>query len=176
MKEIAAAPAVKVRRKSLGRRILEHWQIYLLLLPAVVYFIIFYYWPMAGLQIAFRDYRVSKGIWGSTWVGLKYFRKFFNHPQCLKIISNTLVLSLYTLATFPLSILLALMINELRNRKFKKTVQMVTYAPHFISTVGYRNTIFYTVFGTAFKRLKSFLLSCPLCAFILFYSGTLFLA
>lgn len=114
MKEIAAAPAVKVRRKSLGRRILEHWQIYLLLLPAVVYFIIFYYWPMAGLQIAFRDYRVSKGIWGSTWVGLKCFRKFFNHPQCLKIISNTLVLSLYTLATFPLSILLALMINELR--------------------------------------------------------------
>ena len=135
MKEITAAPAVKVRHKSLGRRILEHWQIYLLLLPAVVYFIIFYYWPMAGLQIAFRDYRVSKGIWGSTWVGFKYFQKFFNHPQCLKIIGNTLVLSLYTLATFPLSILLALMINELRNRKFKKTVQMVTYAPHFISTV-----------------------------------------
>lgn len=135
MKTKADHPAVKVRRKSLGRRMLDHWQIYLLLLPAVIYFIFFYYWPMAGLQIAFRDYRVSKGIWGSAWVGFKYFRKFFNHPQCWKIIRNTLVLSVYTLATFPLSIIMALMINELRARKFKKTVQMVTYAPHFISTV-----------------------------------------
>ena len=102
MKHSAAYPSLQVRHKSLGRRMLDHWQIYLLLLPAIVYFIIFYYWPMAGLQIAFRDYRVSKGIWGSTWVGLKYFQKFFNHPQCWKIIRNTMVLSLYTLATFPL--------------------------------------------------------------------------
>ncbi len=65
--------APKFCRRSLGRRMLDHWQIYLLLLPAIVYFILFYYKPMAGLQIAFRDYRVSKGIWNSTWVGLKYF-------------------------------------------------------------------------------------------------------
>ena len=78
MKHSAAHPSLQVRHKSLGRRMLDHWQIYLLLLPAIVYFIIFYYWPMAGLQIAFRDYRVSKGIWDSTWVGLKYFQKFFN--------------------------------------------------------------------------------------------------
>ena len=71
MKHSATHPSLQVRHKSLGRRMLDHWQIYLLLLPAIVYFIIFYYWPMAGLQIAFRDYRVSKGIWGSTWVGLK---------------------------------------------------------------------------------------------------------
>lgn len=135
MREPAAIPVVKIRHKSLGRRILDHWQIYMLLLPAVVYFIIFYYWPMAGLQIAFRDYRVSKGIWGSNWVGFKYFQKFFNHPQCWMIIRNTLVLSLYTLATFPLSIAAALMINELKVGLFKRTVQMVTYAPHFISTV-----------------------------------------
>ncbi len=126
---------MKHYRKSLGRRILDHKQIYLLLLPALVYYFIFYYMPMTGLQIAFRDYRVSKGIWGSDWVGLKYFIKFFNHPQCWKIIRNTLVLSLYTLATFPLSILAALMIYEIRGNMFKKTVQMVTYAPHFISTV-----------------------------------------
>lgn len=125
----------KINRKSLGRRIVDHWQIYLLLLPAVVYFVIFYYWPMAGIQIAFKDYRTSLGIWGSHWAGLKYFRKFFNHPQCWKIIKNTLVLSLYSLATFPLPVVVALMINELQNKYFKKTVQMVTYAPHFISTV-----------------------------------------
>lgn len=135
MKENAAVPVMKVQRKTLKKRILDHWQLYLLLLPVVIYFILFYYWPMAGLQIAFRDYRVSKGIWGSAWVGLKYFLKFFNHPQCWKIIRNTLVLSLYTLATFPLPIIMALLLNELRNRKFKKTVQMITYAPHFISTV-----------------------------------------
>ena len=135
MKHTTAVSGLQVRHKSLGQRILDHWQIYLLLLPAVIYFIIFYYWPMAGLQIAFRDYRVSKGIWGSTWVGLKYFQKFFQHPQCWKIIRNTMVISLYTLATFPLSIIMALLINELRGKKFQKTVQMVTYAPHFISTV-----------------------------------------
>ena len=135
MKHTTAVSGLQVRHKSLGRRILDHWQIYLLLLPAVIYFIIFYYWPMAGLQIAFRDYRVSKGIWGSTWVGLKYFQKFFQHPQCWKIIRNTMVISLYTLATFPLSIIMALLINELRGKKFQKTVQMVTYAPHFISNV-----------------------------------------
>ena len=135
MKHTTAVSGLQVQHKSLGRRMLDHWQIYLLLLPAVIYFIIFYYWPMAGLQIAFRDYRVSKGIWGSTWVGLKYFQKFFQHPQCWKIIRNTMVISLYTLATFPLSIIMALLINELRGKKFQKTVQMVTYAPHFISTV-----------------------------------------
>ena len=122
MKHTTAVSGLQVRHKSLGQRILDHWQIYLLLLPAVIYFIIFYYWPMAGLQIAFRDYRVSKGIWGSTWVGLKYFQKFFQHPQCWKIIRNTMVISLYTLATFPLSIIMALLINELRGKKFQKTV------------------------------------------------------
>lgn len=135
MKHTTAVSACRCGTRVLGQRILDHWQIYLLLLPAVIYFIIFYYWPMAGLQIAFRDYRVSKGIWGSTWVGLKYFQKFFQHPQCWKIIRNTMVISLYTLATFPLSIIMALLINELRGKKFQKTVQMVTYAPHFISTV-----------------------------------------
>ncbi len=131
----ASTSLPSIRHKGLGRRIIEHWQIYLLLVPAVVYFFIFYYMPMAGLQIAFRDYRVSKGIWNSAWAGFKYFEKFFAHPQCWKIIRNTLVLSLYTLATFPLSIIAALLINELRSNRFKKVVQMVTYAPHFISTV-----------------------------------------
>ncbi len=123
------------RQRPLFRRIVESWQIYLLILPAILYIFLFYYMPMSGLQIAFKDYRVSKGIWGSSWVGWKYFIKFFNYPHCWKIIRNTLVISLYSLATFPLSIILALFINELNGSRFKKTVQMVTYAPHFISTV-----------------------------------------
>lgn len=135
MRRCTSVPDLKLNTRRLSQRLLDHWQIYLLLAPAVIYFIIFYYWPMAGLQIAFRDYRVSKGIWGSAWVGFKYFEKFFSHPQCWKIIRNTLVISLYSLATFPLSILVALLINEIRSGAFKKTVQMVTYAPHFISTV-----------------------------------------
>ena len=125
----------RLREKTLLQRMLAYWQIYLLILPAILYIFFFYYMPMTGLQIAFKDYRVSKGIWGSEWVGLKYFIKFFNYPHCWRIIRNTLVISLYSLATFPLSILLALFINELQSVRFKKTVQMVTYAPHFISTV-----------------------------------------
>ncbi|MDD6884170.1 MAG: ABC transporter permease subunit [Eubacteriales bacterium] len=135
MQKAASDPARCLQPKSLGRRMLDHWQIYLLVAPAVIYIFLFNYLPMVGLQIAFRDYRASKGIWGSQWVGLKYFIKFFNYPNCWKIIRNTLVLSLYSLATFPLSIIAALLINELRSVGYKKVVQMVTYAPHFISTV-----------------------------------------
>ena len=135
MQKAASDPARCLQPKSLGRRMLDHWQIYLLVAPEVIYIFLFNYLPMVGLQIAFRDYRASKGIWGSQWVGLKYFIKFFNYPNCWKIIRNTLVLSLYSLATFPLSIIAALLINELRSVSYKKVVQMVTYAPHFISTV-----------------------------------------
>lgn len=135
MRKNATVQEMQRYSRGFGRRIADHWQLYLLLAPAVIYFFIFYYMPMPGLQIAFRDYRVSKGIWGSDWAGLKYFEKFFSHPQCWQIIRNTLVISLYSLATFPLSVVVALLINELRSGAFKKTVQMVTYAPHFISTV-----------------------------------------
>ena len=135
MQKAASDPARCLQPKSLGRRMLDHWQIYLLVAPAVIYIFLFNYLPMVGLQIAFRDYRASKGIWGSQWVGLKYFIKFFNYPNCWKIIRNTLVLSLYSLATFPLSIIAALLINELRSVSYKKVVQLGTYAPHFISSV-----------------------------------------
>ena len=96
MKHSAAHPSLQVRHKSLGRRMLDHWQIYLLLLPAIVYFIIFYYWPMAGLQIAFRDYIATKGISGSTWVGTKYFASFFKTRQFPRLLGNTIGISLYS--------------------------------------------------------------------------------
>ena len=103
--------------------------------PAIIIVICMSYFPMYGVQIAFKNFKPSKGIWGSPWVGLKFFEKFVKNPLFGRLIWNTMRISLYSLATFPLPVLLALMINELDNQAFKKTVQMVTYAPHFLSTV-----------------------------------------
>ena len=107
-----------------------------LLLPAVAYLIIFHYIPLYGVQIAFRDYRPRNGFLGSTWVGLKHFKYFLHSPQFPQLMRNTVLLSLYSLIfTFPLPILLALLLNECGSVGYKKFVQNVTYAPHFISTV-----------------------------------------
>ena len=123
-----------VSRKWL-KTVLQCWQLYILLLPAFIYFLIFNYYPMYGVQIAFRQYRTNLGFWGSPWIGLGHFRRFITFPNFWKIIRNTMVLSAYTIAVFPLAVIVALLINELTNSKFKRAVQMVTYAPHFISTV-----------------------------------------
>jgi putative aldouronate transport system permease protein len=129
----AKAPA---RRRPLGRRIRRHWQLYVLIAIPVAHFVIFKYIPMANSIIAFKEYNVVQGIWGSPWVGMEHFRDFFANPLFWTLIRNTLVLSLYALlATFPIPIILALALNEVRHRFFKRSVQMVTYAPHFISTV-----------------------------------------
>lgn len=125
----------KRNRESLTKRIFKCWQLYLMLLPAFAAVVIFHYYPLYGAQIAFKDYRTSLGIFGSEWVGLKHFKRFLTYPDFWVIMKNTVVLSVYSYLTFPLSIILALSIDELRNKKFKKVVQMVTYAPHFISTV-----------------------------------------
>jgi putative aldouronate transport system permease protein len=118
------------------KRFNESWQLYILLLLPLIQLIIFRYLPMAGVQIAFRNYSFTKGVWGSDWVGLMHFQHFFGSPNFIPILTNTLQISLYTLAiNFPLPIVLALFLNELKNGFFKKGVQMVTYAPHFISTV-----------------------------------------
>ena len=121
-------------------RVQKDWkhnkQVYLMLIPVVAYFIIFHYIPMAGVQIAFKNFSISKGIWGSPWVGLKHFRSYFNSYYFGRLIKNTTLLSaLNILFGFPAPIILALMINEVRNNKFKRTVQPVTYLPHFISIV-----------------------------------------
>jgi len=112
-----------------------NWTLYLLVLPAFIYLFLFNYMPMYGVQIAFRNFRPKKGITGSDWVGLKHFIKFFNYPNFWKLLGNTLTISLWSMVSFPMSVVLALMINEVQNSKFKRTVQMVTYMPHFISTV-----------------------------------------
>jgi putative aldouronate transport system permease protein len=118
------------------RRIKRHWQLYFLLLLPLIYLVIFKYIPMIGVQIAFREYNFIKGMWGSDWVGLQHFHSFFSSPNFWPILSNTLEISIVTLLfNFPAPIILALFLNEIRMGLFKKTVQMVTYAPHFISTV-----------------------------------------
>ncbi|CAN7401739.1 ABC transporter permease [Paenibacillus qinlingensis] len=114
----------------------KNWQLYLIILPSLVYLIIFKYIPMVGVQIAFKNFMVTKGIWGSDWIGFKHFVDFFHLPIFWRVIKNTALLSLYSLLVgFPAPIILALALNELKNGIFKRTVQLVTFAPYFISTV-----------------------------------------
>lgn len=114
----------------------QQWQLYLFLLVPVIYIIIFKYIPMFGIQIAFKDFNAREGIWGSPWVGLKHFKNFINSYMFERVIVNTLRLSLYSiLAGFPIPIIFALILNSIRQEKFKRTVQTITYIPHFISTV-----------------------------------------
>ena len=127
-------------RLSPGRRklnkILCNWQLYLFLLPALAYFLIFRYYPMLGLQLAFKKYRAVEGIWGSPWVGTKYFEQFFRGPNFGRLITNTLMISVGTLLiSFPVPVLLALLLNQIPSKKYKKLVQTTIYAPHFISVV-----------------------------------------
>lgn len=130
-KETMAAP-----RKLLGKRILKHWEFYLLLLPGIILTVIYKYIPMYGLQIAFRDYNAVDGFFGSRWVGLKWFAKFFNNYRSVRMITNTVLLSFYSLVwSFPIPIILALLVNQVRQQRFKRFVQTVLYAPHFISVM-----------------------------------------
>lgn len=117
------------------RHLKESWQWYLLLLPALAYIIVFSYGPMYGLQIAFKNYRASKGIWESPWVGFKHFTRFFEYPKFWDMIKNTLSITLYNLALFPLPVIFALFLNEVRRTAVKKGIQMITYMPHFLSEV-----------------------------------------
>lgn len=129
-----AAPAAVMGRKTLKRRLVSNWQLYAMLLIPLAVTIIYKYVPMYGIQIAFRDYKASRGMFGSEWVGLEWFRRFFSSPNCIRMIKNTVLLSLYSLLwSFPIPIILALMINQLRFHRFKRVVQTVLYAPHFIS-------------------------------------------
>ena len=125
------------RNHGLGKYLKSYYQLYILLLPSLVFIFIFAYIPMYGAQIAFRNYVISKGFWGSEWVGLKHFIRFVTGNNFWPLLRNTLGISLYSLiAGFPIPIILAFMFNELRSQKFKKTVQMITYAPYFISVVA----------------------------------------
>ena len=122
----------RLRHINVRRR----WQLFLFLLIPVIWVLIFNYAPMVGIQIAFRKYKIRDGIWGSRWVGLANFTKFFGSYQFQRVLVNTIRVSLYSLAAgFPLPIVLALCMNALTNQRYKKFIQTLTYIPHFISTV-----------------------------------------
>ena len=110
--------------------------LYIMMLLPIIYYILFHYLPLYGVLIAFKDYKIAKGVWGSPWVGFKWFEKFLADPYFWKLVKNTLLLNIYGLLWgFPVPILLALMLNEVTNAKFKRAIQTVSYLPHFISTV-----------------------------------------
>ncbi len=131
----AVKTAKRKERERAWRLMKRNWLLYLFLLPAALYILIFHYGPMYGIQIAFRDFKPAKGIWGSPWVGLKWIQTFMDTPRFWSILKNTIVISLYSLISFPFPILLALFINNVQNMRAKKFVQTITYMPHFISTV-----------------------------------------
>ncbi|SCL35153.1 putative aldouronate transport system permease protein [Micromonospora rhizosphaerae] len=131
------APARRRSRWSEAKRSWRlHWQLYLLVIVPVAYFVIFKYIPISFAVIAFKDYNVVAGPWGGDWVGFKNFELFFSNPVFGTLLKNTFILAFYlVLASFPIPIMLAIALNEIGNGWFKRTVQMVTYAPYFISTV-----------------------------------------
>jgi putative aldouronate transport system permease protein len=120
----------------LGADMKINYLLYIMILPVVIYYIIFAYVPMYGIQLAFKDYIIKDGIWGSPFIGLSHFKRFFDNYGFAQLIKNTVGISFYSLVVgFPLPIVFALMLNYLKNEKFKKVIQMVSYAPFFISTV-----------------------------------------
>ena len=126
----------KTRGGRLWRRIWAARYLYLMFLPVFLYYVIFRYGPMLGLSIAFKNYNAFLGFDKSPWVGFKYFEQFFNSVYLWRLVRNTLLINLYDLLfNFPAAIILALLINEVQKRRFKKTVQTITYLPYFISSV-----------------------------------------
>jgi len=128
------------KRMTFGKRLKKdfkkNWVVYLMVLPVVVFYIMFFYYPLYGAQIAFRNFRPIQGIWGSDWVGFEHFIRFFQGPFFSRLMINTFVLNIYLLIFgFPAPIILALLMNEVRLQKFKRTVQTITYMPFFISAM-----------------------------------------
>ena len=136
----AKAPKLDSKpRLSLGARIArqlkQNWVLYLMMIPVLAYFIVYCYAPMYGVTLAFKKWNAKLGVIGSPWVGLKHFKRFFSSYNFKNLLGNTLGISLYSLVLFPLPIILALLLHYLDIKWLKKTVQMVSYAPHFLSTV-----------------------------------------
>lgn len=135
-----SAASRRLQRQKLAgswkKSLRNYWQLYLLLIPVVLNFVIFHYVPMGGIQIAFKDFSLKEGIWGGEWIGFEHFERFFKANNFWTILGNTLTLSLLSLAfSFPLSVALALLLNEIRHKKLNSLLQTVFIAPHFVSTV-----------------------------------------
>lgn len=136
MSTITRTRATRRRGPGLGTRVARHWQLYVLLAPAVIYLVIFKYWPMYGVQIAFRNYNPIDGFMGSEWVGLEHIARFLHSFQFSRIFINTIAINVLGLVFgFPVPIVLALLINQLASRRLKSFIQTVLFSPAFISTV-----------------------------------------
>lgn len=136
MENVKTSTGTLVRKKSAWRRVFECWELYVFLIPAIIVTIMFKYVPMYGIQLAFRDLIPGKSIAESTWVGLKHFSRFFALPNCGQLIWNTFRTAFFThLFQFPLPIIFALMLNEVRNERCKKLVQNISYMPYLFSVV-----------------------------------------
>lgn len=126
----------KLPLKINWKKLLKNWQLYILVLPTLIWILVFCYYPMYGVVVAFKNYAPSRSIADSAWVGFKYFERFFGSPFFGQTLENTLLLSVYTLIfTMPIPIVFALMLNQFRLKRYKKFVQTVIYAPNFISVV-----------------------------------------
>lgn len=120
----------------LGKDMKKNWILYAMILPVVIYYVVFAYGPLYGIQLAFKDYVIKDGIWGSPWVGFEHFTRFFSSYNFELLLKNTIGISVYSiLVGFPIPIMFALLLNYLKNKHLKKTIQMASYAPYFISTV-----------------------------------------
>ena len=136
----------------------RNWPIYTLLLPVVIYFIVFNYIPMVGVLMAFQNYNLRLGFFQSEWVGFQHFINFFNSHHFVRVIRNTFLISFYQLLLFPAPIIFALLLNELRSISFKRVVQTISYMPFFISTVVFAGIIlnFFSSTGTATQIISFF--------------------
>ena len=124
------------KKKGFLERMRGNWDLLLFCIPGMFFTIVYHYIPIYGVQLAFRNYKAKQGIFGSQWVGLRNFTRFFNGADWLILVRNTLILSAYSLAAgFPVAVILALMLNSFRHKRYRKVIQAVTYAPNFISTV-----------------------------------------
>ena len=122
--------------QKVADHLVREWQLYVMLLPTLIWLIVFLYKPMYGLQIAFKDYSIFKGVANSPWIGFEHFETLFSSEQFTRALRNTIAISFYSLLIgFPVPILLALMFNEILQKKFKSTAQTIVYLPHFISSV-----------------------------------------
>ena len=128
----------KVPKKKINYAVYfkNNWQLYVLILPAIIYFIVFNYMPLYGIQIAFKDFKAVFGISGSKWVGFKHFENFFHAYYFKRLLANTLLLNVYNLLwSFPVPIILAILLNQIKGPKIKRFIQTSIYVPYFISTV-----------------------------------------
>jgi putative aldouronate transport system permease protein len=146
--KVPAAEQITVTKKPLAIRIWKERWLYLFMLPGLLYFIIYKYVPMWGMLMAFKNYQPHLGLWGSEWVGFRHFERFFSEPEFGMLFKNTVFIAVLDIVVFfPVTIILALMLNEIRKSVYKRTIQTFVYVPHFLSWVVVVG-IFYIIFGT----------------------------